>query len=68
MREVRRILFPLRMCSGGFEADSLDEFLQILKHSLIKPIKLRALLLLQGFIPAEGLQQAGGEGSINPLE
>ena len=56
------------MCSGGCEADGLDEFLQIVNHPLIKAIELRALPLLQVFIPAEGLQQPCGEGSINPLE
>ena len=53
---------------GDLDAHSFDQSVQVVDDLLIEAIQLRALLLLQFFIAAEGLQQAGREGSVNPFE
>ena len=38
---VTRSLFPLCVCSGGFEANRVDEIVESLDDSLVELVKLR---------------------------
>jgi len=46
MRSVTRILFSLRIVSGGFETDGVHEFVEIVNDALIEAVELRTFLLV----------------------
>ncbi len=56
------------MKSRGFEADGLDEGVEIVDDALIKAVELRSLLLVDSSIRADGAEKAGRKRRIDALE
>jgi hypothetical protein len=50
--------------SGGFEAYSADEGIQIIEHALVEAIEPRSLLLVEAGIRSYQAEKARGKGRI----
>ena len=68
MRVVTRSLSSLCKCSGGFEANGVDEIVESVDDSLVELVKLREPFVLEFIVRRKGLQEPGGERGVDALE
>jgi hypothetical protein len=62
------ISFSSCVLSCGFETDGLDERIKIIDYAVVEAVELRALLVREFGICADGAKKAGGQRGIDPLE
>jgi hypothetical protein len=60
---VTRIPFAFGRRSCGFEADGLDELVEIIDDALVEAVELRSVLALEAGIGLEGREEAGSRGA-----
>ena len=69
MRAPTRILFAFGGRSGGFfEADSVNKVVEIVDNALVEAVELRSFIGLEVDIAFDRAEDAGGKGSVDPLE
>ena len=54
--------------SCGFEADSVDEGIEVIDDALVEAVELRSPLVMEASIRAYGAEKAGGKRRINAFE
>ena len=56
------------MKSCGFQADGVDEGVEVIDDALVEAIELRSALAGKRGVGPHRRQQAGGQGSVDALE
>jgi len=67
-RNENFVLVCIAESGGGFEADGLQQLIQIIDDTLIEAIQLRAFLLLKFGITLDRLQETSGERRLDSLK
>src|SRR5215467_9586598 len=69
MRAPTRILFAFGGRSGGFfEADSVNKVVEIVDNASVEAVELRSFIGLEVGVAFDRAEDAGGKGSVDPLE
>src|SRR5271166_2100711 len=65
---VTRIPFALGRRSCGFEADGLNELVEIVDDALVEAVELRSVLALEAGVGLDGREEAGGQRGVDAFE